>query len=475
MPPISPLGCAVTAALHAEKLVGRLSRVAFVRQQFAAELEDAAGLKHHRVGRRLEHPDLGDVVGSGGERLRQREPARLVETRIRDRRHVAALEADVRMQRVETGMDAGGLDLRQHRLQVGLAIGEAVAPRVVAKASPAADLAGHMVLAKRHQLESALLRVADELVDLIRHHRPRKMEDRLLHGVTAPARDATRQAEVALERIHRVEERLAPRRGDQRRPRAAQLDAGIDLAEENSRANTLLVIDVGIGRRANDADRSLFVPARVQPVAEVLPVPDGQLQYTEGRNGRDVHPKVVVGGLAVADEVLERKGDVSVGRLHRHLGLVLAVREADHQRVARAAERTGGIDRALVRMDQLDLVVEGPILGHREQRQPQRGIDTLFAGRLDHKRLHAGVLAHAQREITAGNLDIGRTNRARKSNADGDRHRQRRYSHPTVHFIFAPHVRCASTSFTTPDVKSNFAMSISSTAKGLAVFHPPRV
>ena len=400
------------AALDAEELVGRLGRVAFVGKKFAAKLQDAARLEHGCVGRRLEHPDLRDVVRPDRQRLGKGEPADLVEARVCDRRHVAALEAYVRMERMQAGADACRLYLREHGLQVCLAVGEAIAPFVVAEPSPAAYLLGNMILAERHQLETALLGVSDDLVYLIRRHASRKMVYEFLDGVAAAAFDATRQAEVAFERIHRVEERLASGRGYERGARAAQLDSGMHLAEEDSDANALLVVDVGIRRRADHADRRLFVPARVQPVAEVLPVLHGQLQHAEGCDGRDVHLEVVIGGLAVADEVLEREGHISVSRLQRHLGLVKPVREACYEDIAFAAKRARGIDGALVRMDQLLLVVERPVLGRGEQRYPQGRVNAFLAGGLDDERLYERVLADTQREVAAGYLDIGSPHRA---------------------------------------------------------------
>ena len=81
--------------------------------QLAAELEDARRFVR-RAGRRVLFHIYVAVVGA--ERTRQREVAHEVQAVVGDGRHVRGLEAYERLQHVETGRDAGRLDLVEHLL-----------------------------------------------------------------------------------------------------------------------------------------------------------------------------------------------------------------------------------------------------------------------------------------------------------------------------------------------------------------------
>ena len=289
---------------------------------------------------------------------------------------------------METGGDARRLHLGKHVPQCLLVLGILRTEIIVAAKRPGPLRLDNIRVVECHELEPAGLHVRQQLVNVLRRDNARSMEDRPIDAGRTAALHAARQTEVRLQRIHRVKERLASGRRDERSPSATQLLSAHKIGRQQPVSAAVFMVNIGIRRSAHHADGNRLVPAGIQPVAKVLPVGNRQLQHAERRDGRNIHLEVLIGRLAVTDEIDQLECHVRRRHLHTHLRLVHPVREARNQHISVKPKRTGGIGRALVGMDELDLVVERTILRRREHRQSDVARQTLLTRRLHDQRTH---------------------------------------------------------------------------------------
>ena len=92
----------VVTSLAAKESIGRLGGIAFVENGLSVKAENAALFNHNRILGVLQNEDLGvlfsNVLGEG-------EKAGLVNARIYNGGHIAAFNADMRLQEVKAGDD----------------------------------------------------------------------------------------------------------------------------------------------------------------------------------------------------------------------------------------------------------------------------------------------------------------------------------------------------------------------------------
>ena len=406
------------AAPHAGEAVGRRGGVALVGEELAAELEHARTAALRVSGDHAVHGVLGDeerVHGAHfGDVPHQREVPREVEARIGDRRHVRASHADVRLERVEAGGDAGGADLVEHRFHVLLAVGVVFVPGVVAEDRVAArfEEGGEE---NEHQPEAAAPGERDVVVHVLGVDRARPV-DRGVQQRVAAARHAVGEPQTPLAAFHRREEALLAGAGHNRRLAAAQAPSPGEVGTEDPEAVADLVVNVRERLGGDHGHRRLVVPGDVEPVAEVGAVLHRQLYHAEVRDRRHVHhqPAVLLLVDGVADEVHKLEDGIAV-RLH-HLDHRLVGREveAHDQPVALAPEAVRLVGGALVGMRELDFVVEGARLRGAEKRDAFPLVERLLAGGLHDERPGDGVVAHREGEGGGFDGDVGRRGQCRE-------------------------------------------------------------
>ena len=215
----------------------------------------------------------------------------------------------------------------------------------------------------------------------------------------AAALDATGELVVALDISHRIEKRFTPGSCNKRGARSAELLPTHEIGRKNLVALALFVVDVRIGRCTHNANGGLFVPACIEPVAEVLAVDDRQLDNAQRLHRRNIHAQIIVGLRTVRHQIDKFKGDITLGYLHGDFRLVHLVRKAHGKHIAVKLDRIGRIRRTLVGMDKLDLVVERAILRSGYKSDILSCANTLNAGFLDDKRLDHRIGADNQPKI----------------------------------------------------------------------------
>ena len=202
------------SAPDAGESIWRSRGVALVVQELRAELENAALRVHRRVHGVLRHVYVADAWGVGKRPLKREIPLD-VESRVGLWRHVSALEAYERLQRVEAGRYAGRLDLRNDGAKVVVAVRKEFGVQVVVavvQIAGVAVVAEQSVVVDEHHPEAALLHVGDVLVDSLRGKVLRPVYRSVQKRVPA-ARHAARQVVVRLHRGDLREKRVLPRAG----------------------------------------------------------------------------------------------------------------------------------------------------------------------------------------------------------------------------------------------------------------------
>ena len=243
-----------------------------------------------------------------------------------------------------------------------------------------------------------------------------------------------RQAEVLLHLPDGIKERFGRRRRHKRRRTAAQTVAMLEVCGEKHMATIFFVVDERLDGRAEHTHRTFLVPHRVDPVSEVLPLADRQLQHAERRDRRRIHLQVAV-VFRLHDEVDEPERHV--GRFHVHLdhSLVWRKLEAHGQAlVPFPSDRTSRIGRPLVHVDELDFIVERTLLRHGEQRRRLGGRQAFLSSRLNDQRLCCGIVAQNQPERRVLQRDIATR---RRKHCGGQRNGNRRHYLDIPHFTFA--------------------------------------
>ena len=280
----------------------------------------------------------------------------------------------------------------------------------------------------QHHAESALLRERDVLVHVLRANLPRPVY-RCVHLRLPPALHPERQAASALHRIKAREERWRLGRDDRRRS-PHELQVAIRIRREQVEAMPPLAVRHRHRAGTYYCGCGGAVPHHVQPVAEVGAVLHRQLHKAKALHRRRRHPQsTVVGWLHYEPGKLEQQ---VVRRLaHLHARLVRGNLESHDQLIPLPAHAVGRIGRLRIRVGELDLVVERPVLRHREKRQLLGRVHALHPGRLHDERLHHGVIA--DREPHAGILQ----HHIAAKRAGRERRRQRK--HALMH-NFSPHL-----------------------------------
>ena len=143
----------------------------------------------------------------------QREIALHAEARVGFGRHVAALEADEGLERVEARHDTGSTNLRQHRLEVIVSVREAFGVEVVvAVVRVGALIQEHAGAVEERHPESALLHVGDVLIDIV-HGKITHPVDRGVEKRIVAALHPARQIVVGFHRGDLREKRVLARAG----------------------------------------------------------------------------------------------------------------------------------------------------------------------------------------------------------------------------------------------------------------------
>ena len=220
-----------------------------------------------------------------------------------------------------------------------------------------------------------------------------------------PALDAARQVEVTLKSRDAVKEVLAPRADNEDSDPVLDLPSPYEIGRQDPKTRALLMVDVGRRLDGHDRHRRLLVPARIEPVAEVRPVRNRQLQKTKRRYGRRIHPQVVVTCLRHA-ETDKTEDRIRIRRRHLDLGLVGRRFETDHETTVLLPDAIRRIRRPLVGMDELDLVVVGAFLRDGKERYALAFRQQFLARRLQHEGRRTGIIPDCQPEPAVLNRHI---------------------------------------------------------------------
>ena len=296
-----------------------------------------------------------------------------------------------------SGDYARGFDFVEHLFQIFLAVGVVLSIDLVIADIFVRNVPLESGIVDVHQPESAHFGIFDMFVyisgiDLV---------SPIIGGVdkvASPAFGTSRQIEIFLQRSD-VVQKIIGTADDECGPGAFEFELLDGRCRQDVVSLAFFEIDIGefVGRQY--VDRSVFIPADIEPFSKIRPAPDGQLQKTQlgGRRRGDFEILRIV--FRLHDESFETESDIGWSLFDPNDRLPWDKLESDDQPVAFPIKRVGLKRGFLIGMGEFQLVVIGTILRDGENGHVLPLHQTLFAGGFQNKALGDGITPDNQPEL----------------------------------------------------------------------------
>ena len=98
-----------------------------------------------------------------------------------------------------------------------------------------------------------------------------------------------RKGEILLHTLNRLQKSIRPMGCNQHCGATAKTAGSHKVCRKQRKAMPCLVVDVGLASRANHADGTLPIPHGIDPITEILAIPDRHLQHPKRGNRWCIH------------------------------------------------------------------------------------------------------------------------------------------------------------------------------------------